>query len=244
MSCGRRMRGIIWLACAVALASVGCAASSAKSTLHPRQAPIASLDSPAMGLVGLLPMDPWTGPPRAAGMKAVVGGYVVSHPALKTDLSVPGGRDGHALPVLAFKLTMIITEANGSVGPEVYHGHGNLNVFYKPDGFSDALLNYAGAIENTQQIESDKIEFDGNPDFDTSRFYLHVRETVVATRAFIFAGRSWRTPVSRTASDVLVGQYSDSFFGEAFASSNVMPPLSPEEKLIALAGSPLRTFRF
>jgi hypothetical protein len=137
-----------------------------------------------------------------------------------------------------------MTETDGSQGPEVVRGHGTLNIFYKPDGFTDALLHDGGALENTQQVESNHIEFYGGPATGTNRFYRHIRETVLATHAFVFAGRTWRTPLSRTASDGLVGEYSENFVGEVYASSDATPSLSPEEKLIALAGAPHRVIRY
>jgi len=65
-----------------------------------------------MGLVGLLVMDPMTGPPRVAGMKGQVVGYVVSHPGLQAKPWVR--RNGQTLPVLAFKLTVVIGQADAS----------------------------------------------------------------------------------------------------------------------------------
>jgi hypothetical protein len=233
------------LSCAVAVALLGCASDSAKRTPRPfPQAQIATANSPAMGLVGLAITDPLTGHQRAAGMQGVMVGYVVSHPALPTDLRVPAGRDGHPLPVLAFKVTSVITQADGRQGPEELRGHGTLEVFFNPDGFSETVLHYPQALENSEQIESDEITFYEKTDFNTSRFYLHLQETVTATRAFSFAGRSWRTPVHRTADDLLIGEYSDAFFGDAYVSTNVASPLSPEEQLIALAGSPHRVVRY
>lgn len=240
---GRLVLPIKLLACLMVLCA-GCASGAGNSTSNAPPLPIARFDSPPIGLVGLLVMDPYAGQMRAAGMKGVMLGYVVSHPALPADLCVPAGRDGHPLPVLAFKLTSVLTETSGSEGPEVVRGHGTLNIFYKPDGFTDALLHDGGALDNTEQVESDHIEFYGSPIPGTNRFYLHLQETVVATHAFVFAGRAWRTPVSRTASDTMVGEYSDSFVGEAYASSGAMPSLSPEEKLIALAGAPHRLVRY
>lgn len=127
---------------------------------------------------------------------------------------------------------------------EDLRGRGKLEVFYEPDGFGDALLNYPRTLESSQVIEADNVEFGGNLNFDTYRFYMRLRETVVATRPFSFAGRSWRTPDSGTAWDMLVGEYSDGFFGVAMASNNAMPPLSPQEKLIALVGPPQRVMRY
>ncbi len=231
------------LACVMAVAFLGCASAGAKTTPGPSQIPSRLINSPSVGLVGLLLMDPLAGPPRAAGMKGVIVGYVVSHPSLQSDLSVRTTA-GHALPVLAFKLALVIVRSNGAGGLEDLHGRGTLNIYYKPDGFSDELLNYAGAIESNQRIESDHIEFQGYLNFNTYRLYLQMREVTVATSPFTFAGRSWRTPVARIARDVLIGEYSDSFFGLAIASSNAMVPLSPEEKLVALVGSPQRVVRY
>jgi hypothetical protein len=205
---------------------------------------MAQVDSPAMGLVGLVLRDSLTGPQRAAGMKAIMVGYVVSHPGLPTDLRVPAASDGHPLPVLAFKVTSIITETHGRQGPEETNGRGTLQVFFNPDGFSETILHYPQALENSQEIETDQVEFWEKTDYNTSVFHLRLREVAVATRSFSFAGRSWRTPVHRIADDELVGAYSDSFFGDSYASVSLKSPLSPEEQLVALAGAPLRAVRY
>lgn len=225
---------VIWCARAVALvALLGCACC-ASSNAPKRPAAHALVSSPAMGLVGLLVMDPRAGPPRAAGMKGLIVGYVLSHPALGSDLSVR--RDGHALPVLAFRLTMVVVQANGVGGLEDMRGRGELDVFYDADGFGDVLLNDPRTLDGAAEVEADNVEFRGNIDFDTYRFYMRVHETALASRPFMFAGRKWCTPTSRTAWDVLVGEYSDGFVGVAIASNNTMHPLSPEEKLTALVG--------
>lgn len=231
---GEFTRSVMWCARAIALvALLGCAGcASSNSAQSP--APHSLVTSPAMGLVGLLVMDPRAGPPRAAGMTGLIVGYVTSHPALRSDLSVR--RDGHALPVLAFRLTIVVVQANGVGGLEDIRGRGQLDVFYDSDGFGDALLNDPRTLGGAEQVEADSVDFRGNIDFDTYRFYMRVHETAVASRAFTFAGRKWRTPTLRTAWDVLVGQYSDGFVGVAIASNNTMFPLSPEEKLVSLAG--------
>jgi hypothetical protein len=232
------------LSCAVAVALAGCAAGP-KTTLRPfPQSPMAEVDSPAMGLVGLVLRDPFTGPQRAAGMKAVMVGYVVSHPALPTDLRVPAGSDGHPLPVLAFKVTSVITETHGRQGPEETNGRGTLQVFFNPDGFSETILHYPQALDKSREVETDEVEFWETTDYNTSVFHLRLREVAVATQAFSFAGRNWRTPVRRTADDELIGAYSDSFFGDSYASVSQRSPLSPEEQLVALAGSPHRAVRY
>ena len=242
--CRRQFR-IRLLSCALAAALLGCASGNSKRIPDTfPQAPIASTKSPAMGLVGLVITDPLTGHQRAAGMEGMMVGYVVSHPALPTDLRVPAGRDGHPLPVLAFRVTSFITQADGRQGPEELRGHGSLEVFFNPDGFSETVLHYPQALDNSELIESDEIKFCERTDFNTSRFYLHLLETATATRAFSFAGRSWRTPIHRTADDLLIGEYSDAFFGDADASINEASPLSPEEQLVALAGSPHRVVRY
>jgi hypothetical protein len=237
---GLSMHPVRLLACAMVLG--GCASGVANSPPNQHPTPRARNDSTAIGLVGLLVEKPWVRGPRAPGMTGAIVGYVVSHPALPTDLFVPGGRDGHPLPVLAFKLTFVIAKAEGrqGIGPEEIRGHGTLNVFYKPEGFTSAVLYNAGTFDNAQQIESDHIEFYANPDSGSDRLYRHLQETAIATHAFEFAGRTWRTPASRTASDLLIGQYSDSFVGEAYVSSGAMQASSPEESLIALAGAPHR----
>jgi hypothetical protein len=106
------------------------------------------------------------------------------------------------------------------------------------------VLYYAGALENTQEIESDHIEFYADPDSGSDRLYRHLRETTIATHAFEFGGRPWRTPASRTASDLLVGQHSDTFFGETYVSASAMQAQSPEQSLIELAGAPNRLARY
>ncbi len=153
-------------------------------------------------------------------------------------------RDGQSLPVLAFKLTFVIAKEDGRQGPEVIRGRGNLRIFYKPDGFSDTVLHYSGAFENTQEIELDHIEFYADPDSGSDRLCRHVRETTIATHAFEFGGRPWRTPSSRTGSDLLVGQYSDSFVGEIYVSSSTLQTQSPEETLVGLVGAPNRKVRY
>jgi hypothetical protein len=198
-----------------------------------------------MGLVGLELIDPSIGPQRAAGMQGLMVGYVVSHPALQTDLRVPAGTDGHPLPVLAFRVTSVVTrEAHGKDGPEELRGRGTLDVFFNPDGFSDDPLHYPPSLAGSQKIESDRIEFAEKTDYQIERYHLHLRETAIATWAFDFAGRSWQTPVGRTADSELIGQYSDIFSGDTYASTSVLSALSPEENLIAVAGSPLRSARF
>lgn len=220
---------------------LGCAScATPRSPLSP--ATPALVNSPAMGLVGLLVMDPEAGPPRAAGMKGVVVGYVTSHPALHSILLV--GRHGHRLPVLAFRMTMVIVRSGGSGGMEDTSGRGELEVFYDPKGFGDALLNDPRTLDGAEEIEADDVEFHGRIDFNTYRFYMRLHETAVASRAFTFDGRKWRTPTSRTAWDVLVGEYSNGFVGVAFASNNTMRPLSPQEKLFALAGPRPGSFRY
>lgn len=226
----------------MALALIGCASGGTTSPSRSSPAPHALVSSPAMGLVGLLLMDPLVGPPRAAGMTGVIVGYVISHPALDSELSVR--RNGQTLPVLAFKLNLVIVESNGSGGLENLRGRGHLYVFYKPDGFGDAPLNYPPALDSNLQIEADKIEFDGNINPDTYRFYMRMHETVGERRAFVFAGRTWRTPVSHTAWDVMIGEFSDGFAGLAIASTNAMTPLSPQEKLVALVGPPHHSVRY
>ena len=195
-----------------------------------------------MGLVGLLVMDPMTGPPRVAGMKGQVVGYVVSHPGLQAKPWVR--RNGQTLPVLAFKLTVVIAQADGIAGFEELRGHGKLDVFYNPDGFSDTLLSYPRTLKNSQKIEVYDVEFRGNVDFDTEKFFMRLHETALATRPFSFDGRVWRTPVSLSSRDVLVGEYSRGFESLVIASRDTMPPLSPQEKLIALVGSPQRIVRY
>lgn len=229
---------------AIAIALVGCGSEATHPPSVSPLIPITRNDSLAIGLVGLLPEKPWVGGPRAAGMNGVIVGYVVSHPALPADLFVTGRRDGQRVPVLAFKLTFVIAKAQGSQGPEVVQGHGTLKVFYKPNGFNETVLYYPGAFEQAREIESDHIEFYANPDSGSDRLYRHIRETTIATHAFEFAGRLWRTPDSRSASDLLVGQYSDSFVGEAYASAAAIQGQSPEESLIALAGAPHRPVRY
>ena len=239
---GRPARLVLSCACAMALALHGCASGGARSTSRPSPAPHALVSSPAMGLVGLLLMDPYVGPPRAAGMTGVIVGYVISHPALGSDLSVR--KNGETLPVLAFELNIVVVESNGAGGMEDIRGHGNLNVFYKPEGFSDAPLNYPPTLDSNLQIEADTVEFDGNINSDTYRFYMRMHETVVESRAFVFAGHTWRTPVSRTSSDIMIGEFSDGFAGLAIASTDAMAPLSPQEKLVALVGQPHRPVRY
>jgi hypothetical protein len=240
---GRPTRSVLSCACAIALALLGCASGGgASSPSRTSPAPHKLVSSPAMGLVGLLLMDPFVGPPRAAGMTGVIVGYVISHPALDSDLSIH--RDGQTLPVLAFKLNLVIVESSGAGGMQDLRGRGNLYVFYRPEGFSDTPLNYPPTLDGNLEIEADKIEFDGNINSDTYRFYMRMHETVVESRAFVFAGRTWRTPVSRTASDVMIGEFSDGFAGLAIASTNAMAPLSPQEKLIALVGPPRRSVRY
>jgi hypothetical protein len=188
-----------------------------------------------MGLVGLLLMDPRAGPPRAAGMKGVIVGYVVSHPALGFGLSTH--RDGHLRPILAFRMNIVLVKAQGMGGLEETRGRGELDVFYDAAGFDDSLLRNPRVLENDEEVEADAVEFRGSIDFDTYRFYMRVHETAMTTQAFTFDGRRWRTPAARTAWDVMVGEYSDGFVGVAFASNNALFPLSPEEKLISLAGA-------
>lgn len=233
------------VAYAMAMTLAGCASSGAKLTSPSRhRAPVERNDSStAIGLVGLLAEKPWVGPPRAPGMTGAIVGYVVTHPALPNDLFVVG-RDGQSMPVLAFKLTFVIAKEEGRQGPEEIRGHGNLRIFYKPDGFNDTVLHYSGAFENTQEIELDHIEFYADPDSGSDRLYRHVRETAIATHAFELGGRPWRTPSSRTGSDLLVGQYSDSFVGEVYVSSGTLQTQSPEETLVGLVGAPNRKVRY
>lgn len=212
------------------LECAGCASSHSPGAPNRRSL----VNSPPMGLVGLLVMDPQTGPPRAAGMKGLIVGYVTSHPALGSNLSVR--RNGHTLPVLAFRMTVVLVRADGLGGLEHTRGRGELDVFYDPAGFNDGLLNDPRTLDTAEEIEADSVDFHGSIDFDTYHFYLRVNETAVASRAFTFDGRRWHTPIARTAWDVLVGQYSEGFVGVAFASNNTMRSLSPEEKLGALAG--------
>jgi hypothetical protein len=188
-----------------------------------------------MGLVGLLLMDSRAGPPRAAGMKGIIVGYVTSHPALGSGLSTR--RDGHIRQVLAFRMNIVLVKAQGLGGLEDTRGRGELDVFYDAAGFDDSILRDPRILEKDEEVEADAVEFRGSIDFNTYRFYMRVHETAMATQAFTFAGRRWRTPTARTAWDVLVGEYSDGFVGVAFASNNSLYPLSPEEKLISLAGA-------
>jgi hypothetical protein len=232
-------------ACAILVALTGCASSATKLSFPPiLPTPVAHTDSNAIGLVGLLVEKPWVGPPRAPGMTGSIVGYVIRHPALPTELFVAHRGDGHPLPVLAFKLTFVIVKEEGSQGPEEIRGRGTLRLFYNPDGFNETVLYYGGALENAQEIESDHIEFYANPDSGSDRLYRHIRETTIATHAFEFGGRPWRTPEPRTASDLLVGQYSDSFAGEVYVSSSALRTQSPEENLVGLVGMPNRKVRY
>ena len=232
------------VAYAIAMTLVGCASRAQLPPSPTPRAPTERNDSAtAIGLVGLLTEKPWDGPPRAPGMTGAIVGYVVSHPGLPSDLFV-AGRHGESRPVLGFKLTFVIAKEEGSVGPEQIRGRGDLRIFYKPDGFTDTVLHYPGAFENTQEIEFDHIEFYADPDSGSDRLYRHLRETTIATHAFEVGGRPWRTPPSRTGSDLLVGQYSDSFGGEVYVSSATLQAQSPEETLIGLVGAPNRQVRY
>jgi len=82
------------------------------------------------------------------------------------------------------------------------------------------------------------VEFRGNVDFDTEKFFMRLHETALATRPFSFDGRVWRTPVSLSSRDVLVGEYSRGFESLVIASRDTMPPLSPAREADRPRGFP------
>lgn len=237
---------LLLLVAAAALLLIGCATTTAaKSSQLASKQSKALYNSQPMGLVGLMQMNPEAGPPRAAGMSGLIVGYVVSHPALPSYLWVRGSRGTDWLPVLAFKMSFLLVKAEGAeAGLENIRGQGFIDVYFGASGFSDSLLHYAGSFEDSQRVERDRVEFYGNVNADTCRFYLHLQETALETWTFAYAGRNWRTPPSRIAWDLLVGEFSEGFVGVAFSSNNAMAPRSPEEKLIAIVGEPHRLMRY
>ncbi len=198
-----------------------------------------------MGLVGLLNISSGPGLPHAAaGMHGTMMGYVVSHPMLGARLAVL--RNGREAPVLAFKYDFKFVKADGAGsvlgglggGLEDFSARGTLVVYYNPAGFTNEVVSRADSIRGGEEIERDNVDFRGRVDFNTHLVHLSLDETSVATREFEFRGLTLKTPLHRTARDVLEGEFNADYLGVAIASAGTMPWKSASQKLLALSGTP------
>ncbi len=227
----------------IPLVCTSCAPATQAPQASPPPPPRTMLvSSRPMGLVGLLVLNGSYSLPRAAGMPGTIMGYVASHPALGSGLTVR--RDGRNLPVLAFRCAFRFVQANGFGGLEDFHARGTLVVYYKADGFTNEVISGAGSTSGGDEIERDEVDLRGSVDFDTYLVHLSLDETAVATRAFTFRGFTLKPPAHRTARDVLEGEFNQDYLGIVIASAGTMPWMSAPQKLLALSGTPPPTGPF
>ena len=190
--------------------------------------------SQATGKVGLLSFNALNGLPRASGMTGSIQGYIVSHPSLHGPLTVL--HNGKNLPALGFDLKVTIVNSSGVVGIERILGKGRLSIFFDPNGIDRAALDPSRA-KFRQEIEDDDISFEGEMDWEIGTYMMRMSETVVASRPFRFRDRLIRTPVGRTANDILMVEYSSQLNGLALASTSAIGSTTPAATLEAISGA-------
>jgi hypothetical protein len=186
------------------------------------------------GKVGLLPFYSLNGLPRASGMTGSMEGYIVSHPALQGPLTV--SRNGKELPALGFDLKVKIINSSGVAGIERILARGRLAIFFDPNGIDRAALESSRG-ESGQEIEDDDVTLELELDWELGTYLMRMSETVVASRPFRFRDRLMRTPVGRTAHDILMAEYSSRLNGLALASTSAMGSTTPAATLEAIAGA-------
>jgi hypothetical protein len=224
---------MIVAAAASALILAACSEEDFEYDPTPDPTPIAfdQSMSEATGKVGLMTFRRNATIPRAAGMGGEIRGYVVSHPALPGPLTVR--RNGREIPVLAFLLSMELTNSAGVAGLESMRGRGKMQIFYHPDGATTALAE----THRGKPIETDDVLFEAELNLNTASYMIRLREDSVSSSEFNFRGKTSKTPIGRHGWDLMYGEFDGELQGLALASSSATTAFRSPSALLASISS-------